>query len=269
MAAFSYLAMGSGGVDTTDAILAFVIFYGLDPLIDSIKSLFCKRNALNKRGVVEDEFKRFLKTKRKELKSNQPELPFPRSKNPGLTAMTTSETIGYTLAAMLVAVAVERLLSHFCRRDRDEELRLEVATTSMTEQQKSIEALFARESVPDKVKNFVLDTADASLLREGARILIDIISGKRTTEMSPEATADLEGLAEAVDDLKVKDREAYELYRGYIFRAPVTAICQWPDTYKAMGKLSLRLASEREPAAARDAAAMRGGVFALHGVPAT
>ncbi|WP_441256054.1 hypothetical protein [Tardiphaga sp. 285_C5_N1_2] len=176
--------------------------------------------------------------------------------------MTTTETIGYTLIAVLVAVIVERLVSHFARRNADEISRLEVAAKSMADQREAIEALFRRDTVPEVVKQFVLDSAEAALKREGAMILLDILSGKKVVERSDEDSADYKEFCDAVEYLQEHDTEAFEIYCSYIYRAPVMAVLQRAETCKALAELSLRIASERQSAATRDAVAMRGSVFA-------
>jgi hypothetical protein len=69
------------------AIGAVVTFYCLDPILKLMKSLVARRNKLNERDVVETNFRTHLQRKRRELPSNQPELPlslpsFDRSDDP-------------------------------------------------------------------------------------------------------------------------------------------------------------------------------------------
>ncbi|WP_156526902.1 hypothetical protein [Bradyrhizobium sp.] len=62
-------------VEPEVAIPAGVIFYLLDPLVKYAKSLAERRNKSNQRDVVETNLRRHLQRKRRELPSNQPELP--------------------------------------------------------------------------------------------------------------------------------------------------------------------------------------------------
>jgi hypothetical protein len=179
--------------------------------------------------------------------------------------MTTIETLILTLVAIVLAILVDRLFALFCRRITEDQARVDAAADSVVAQRKSIEDLFERDSVPQIIREFVIDSADASMTRRAAHILVEIVSGKRSVNLPDGAAKKYAEFVEAVEDLMVKDRDAYEIYRTYIFRVPVTTILQWPETFKAMANLSLRLASEKEPAAARDVAAMRS----IGGLPAT
>jgi hypothetical protein len=179
--------------------------------------------------------------------------------------MTTVDSLDLTIIAIALAILVDRLVAHFCRRISEDRMRLESAADSIVAQRRSIDDLFARKSVPHCILEFVIDTADASMTRKGAHILFEIISGKRSVTLPEKAAQKYAEVAEAVKDLMVNDPDAYEIYRTYIFRVPVTTILQWPETFKAMANLSLRLASEKEPAAARDVAAMRSEVNSSFG----
>lgn len=74
LAAFSFGAM-TMGVSPWAAIGAAVVFYCLDPALRFAKSWFERRNKVNQRIIVSTDFQRHLQRKRKELRSDQPELP--------------------------------------------------------------------------------------------------------------------------------------------------------------------------------------------------
>ncbi|WP_441256053.1 hypothetical protein [Tardiphaga sp. 285_C5_N1_2] len=80
LAGFAFTAMAVGKLSPGWAITAVVIFYCLDDILKLIKSDVRKRNVSNIRDVYEDQFKQFLKDKRRELK--QSELPFPSIDKP-------------------------------------------------------------------------------------------------------------------------------------------------------------------------------------------
>jgi hypothetical protein len=74
LSAFGFGAMALGASPWA-VIAAVVIFYCLDPLLKFAKSWHDRRNHMNQRTIVATDFQRHLKRKRKELGSDQPELP--------------------------------------------------------------------------------------------------------------------------------------------------------------------------------------------------
>lgn len=170
--------------------------------------------------------------------------------------MKIIEALMLTFIAVLIAVAIERLIAHFCRRADDDGSRLDAAMEAMLDEQESLDALLARDTVPDLVKQTLLLFAHAALTKSGAHAMFMAVAGKRTAPLSREVEDRVARFLEAVNEMRDRDPEAYELYRTFIYRIPIMSFLQRPETYKAMGQLSLRLAEEREPAAARDAALM-------------
>lgn len=63
------------GVSAWAAIPAVVIFYSLDPILKFLRSRMDRRNKSNQRTIVETNFRRHLQRKKRELPSDQPELP--------------------------------------------------------------------------------------------------------------------------------------------------------------------------------------------------
>jgi hypothetical protein len=57
------------------AISGVVVFYCLDPILKLAKSWLTRRNKMNERTIVETNFRTHLQRKRRDLPSNQPELP--------------------------------------------------------------------------------------------------------------------------------------------------------------------------------------------------
>lgn len=167
------------------------------------------------------------------------------------------EALGWTLLAVLIAVAVERLVAHFCRRANEDGSRLDAAIEAMQDQQASLDALLLRDSVPEIVKEMLIMFSEAALTKRGAHSLFRmVVSGATAQTVPPEVEAIVRDFVAATDRMREQDVGAYELYRTFIYRVPIMAFLQRPETYKAMGQLSLRLAGEREPAAARDAVVM-------------
>lgn len=74
LGAFAFASMVVG-LSPYAAISAVVILYCLDPLLKLLKSSLNRRNKVNERSVVETNFRTHLRRKRRELSSNQPELP--------------------------------------------------------------------------------------------------------------------------------------------------------------------------------------------------
>ncbi|CUT12497.1 hypothetical protein BF49_3577 [Bradyrhizobium sp.] len=168
------------------------------------------------------------------------------------------EVLAWTLFAVMIAVLLERLVSHFCRRADDDTSRLDAAIEAMQDQQESLEALLARETVPEIVKDTLLMFAEAALSKRAAHALFRIVTSAnhQAREVPADVKDKLADFNSAIELMQRRDPEAYELYRTFIYRVPIMAFLQHQETYKAMGQLSLRLAEEREPAAARDAALM-------------
>lgn len=169
--------------------------------------------------------------------------------------MNTAEAFLFALIAALLAVLIERLVAHFSRRADHENSRLDAAMESMEDQRTTLEALLARESVPERVKLDLLLFAEAALTKSGAHAMFYRVSGGGR-EISPEVQREVDEFITATVKMRERDPQAYELYRTFIYRVPIMAFLQRSETYKAMGQLSLRLANEREPAAATDAALM-------------
>jgi hypothetical protein len=167
------------------------------------------------------------------------------------------EVLVWTLLAVLIAVAVERLVAHFCRRAQEDASRLDAAIEAMQDQQVSLDALLVRDSVPEIVKEMLIMFSEAALTKLGAHSLFrTVISREKAHQVPPDVEVRVREFVAATDRMRERDAGAYELYRTFIYRVPIMAFLQRPETYKAMGQLSLRLAGEREPAAARDAAVM-------------
>ncbi|MEY9466259.1 hypothetical protein ABH973_006672 [Bradyrhizobium ottawaense] len=172
--------------------------------------------------------------------------------------MKYAEIAALTLLAVFIAVAIERFVSHFCRRADDDISRLDAAIEAMQDQQASLDALLARETVPEIVKDTLLMFAEAALSKRAAHALFRIVTSPnhQAREVPADVKDKLDDFNSAIELMQRRDPEAYELYRTFIYRIPIMAFLQHPETFKAMGQLSLRLAEEREPAAARDAALM-------------
>jgi hypothetical protein len=169
--------------------------------------------------------------------------------------MKVVEMLLFALTAMLVAVAIERLIAHFCRRADEDASRLEAAVEAINDQWESLDALLARDSVPELVKECLIGFAEAALDKKAAHAMLRRVSGL-WKEIPPEVQRRIDEFVAATLRMRERDPEAYELYRTFIYRIPIMSFLQRPETYKAMGQLSLRLAEEREPAAATDAALM-------------
>jgi hypothetical protein len=171
--------------------------------------------------------------------------------------MKTAEILLWTIIAILIAVVLERLISHFCRRADEDNSRLEAAIEAIDDQKTAIDALLAKEAVPTIMKECLIDFAEAAMTKLGAHAMLDILLHRNDKPLTKAASSKVEDFIAAAEQLQEKDPEAYELYRTFIYRVPIMAFLQRSETYKAMGQLSLRLAAEREPGAARDAAVMR------------
>jgi hypothetical protein len=170
--------------------------------------------------------------------------------------MKLIEALLLVFIAVVIAVLIERLIAHFCRRADDDGSRLDAAVEAMLDQQESLDALLKRDTVPSLVKETLVLFSEAALTKSGAHAMFSAVAGKKTVPLSKEAEKRVSLFLEAVNEMRDRDAEAYELYRTFIYRVPIMSFLQRPETYKAMGQLSLRLAEEREPAAARDAALM-------------
>lgn len=167
------------------------------------------------------------------------------------------EMLAWTFLAVLIAVAIERLVAHFCRRADEECSRLDAAVEAMEDQQASLDALLSRDTVPEIVKETLIMFCEAALTKRGAHSMLRmVISGDEVRDIPAEVQQKIDDFVAATNRMRERDADAYELYRTFIYRVPIMAFLQSPETYKAMGQLSLRLAEEREPAAARDAALM-------------
>lgn len=162
-----------------------------------------------------------------------------------------------TLVAVVIAVAVERLISHFGRRAAEEEMRLDLAETAQRDIEDMLDRLLDAPQVSRSAKSVLIDFAESTTHYRAAKALVDLAHGAKAPTMKPAAQARFEEFIQEMEGLKSSAPEVYDLYRTYVFRLPLTAISQWHDTYKAMGLLSMRLSAEREPAAARDAYVMR------------
>jgi hypothetical protein len=175
--------------------------------------------------------------------------------------MKYAELLLWAVLGVLIAVAVERLIAHFCRRADDDISRLDAAMEAMRDQQESLDALLARESVPELVKEWLIVFAEAALTKSGAYALFRRVTGVigEEPDIPKEVQLKIDDFVAATNRMRDRDPEAYEIYRTFIYRIPILAFLQRPETYKAMGQLSLRLAEEREPAAANDAALMTQG----------
>jgi hypothetical protein len=169
--------------------------------------------------------------------------------------MKYAEMLLWTTLAILIAVLVERLIAHFCRRADEDSSRLDAAVEAMNDQQKSLDALLARDTVPELVKELLILFSAAGLTKAGAHAMFRRVAGE-APDIPKEVQARIDEFVTATHRMRDRDPGAYELYRTYIYRVPIMAFLQRPETYKAMGQLSLRLAEEREPAAATDATLM-------------
>jgi hypothetical protein len=97
----------------------------------------------------------------------------------------------------------------------------------------------------------------ATLEKRAAHALLAVISDSTVPNFGTATDARMVEYFRAIDDFRQKDAVGYEIYKTFIFKVPIISFLQWSETYKAMGKLSLRLAEERENGAALDAAVMR------------
>jgi hypothetical protein len=169
--------------------------------------------------------------------------------------MKYAELLLWAVLAAMVAVAIERLVAHFTRRSEEDISRLDAAMDAMKDQQASLDALLIRETVPEMVKEFLILFAEAALTKSGAHAMLRRVFGEGQ-EIPERVQHEIDEFVNATYRMRDRDQEAYELYRTFIYRVPIMSFLQRPETYKAMGQLSLRLAKEREPAAATDAALM-------------
>jgi hypothetical protein len=58
---------------------------------------------------------------------------------------------------------------------------------------KASKTVFARDTVPEIVREFIIDSADATMTRRGAHIVLDIMSRKRSVNLSNAATKQICG----------------------------------------------------------------------------
>jgi hypothetical protein len=171
--------------------------------------------------------------------------------------MITMQHLIWTLAAVLLAVVLERFISHFARRNLEESVRFDFAAEAIKEQQSALDDLLARETLPSLVKEHLIGFAEATLEKSAAHGLLAVVSGSTIPNFGTATDARLKEYFQAIEDFRQKDAAGYEIYKTFIFKVPITSFLQWSETYKAMGKLSLRLAEERESGAALDATVMR------------
>jgi hypothetical protein len=171
--------------------------------------------------------------------------------------MITMQHLIWTLAAVLLAVIFERFISHFSRRNIEESVRLDFAAKAIVEQQSALEDLLARDTLPALAKEYLLGFAEAALEKRAAHALLAVVSGAAPPSLGTATDARLKEYFQAIEDFRQKDAVGYEIYKTFIFKVPITSFLQWSETYKAIGKLSLRLAEERENGAALDAVVMR------------
>lgn len=171
--------------------------------------------------------------------------------------MKTAEIILWTLIAIVLAVLVERLISHFSRRADHEIARLDAAMDAIADQKFILDALLEKDTVPALMKECLIDFAEAALTKRGAHAMLALLFNRGEVSLTKAASSKVEDFIAASEQLHLRDPAAYEMYRTFIYRVPIMAFLQRSETYKAMGQLSLRLSEEREPGAARDAAVMR------------
>jgi hypothetical protein len=167
-----------------------------------------------------------------------------------------AEFFVFALIAIALAVAIERLVTHFCRRHDEDSSRLDAAMEAIEDQKEAIDDLLARETVPLLVKEWLLNFSEAALSKRGAHAMFGTVFQASRPALTKEIEARIAEFLAATEEMRFRDPEAYEVYRTFIYRTPIMSFLQRPETYKAMGQLCLRLAEEREPAAARDAALM-------------
>lgn len=172
--------------------------------------------------------------------------------------MSTIDAVIWTFIAVVVAVIAERVIAHMTRRMSEETNRAQLAAEALVSQREILDDLLARPSVAFCMKQFLVDVADLLTDRRAAHALLAALSNGQAPE-EDEESAELDA---AIEKLRTNDAFAYDLYHTFVFSAPIAAFLQWPETAKAMAKLSLRLAREREPAAARDLVMMRHAVLA-------
>src|ERR1700694_799611 len=128
--------------------------------------------------------------------------------------MKYAELLLWAILAVLIAVAVERLIAHFCRRADEDISRLNAAMEAMRDQQKSLDTLLARETVPDLVKEWLTVFAEAALTQNSAYAMFRRVYGEGQ-EIPEEVQHKIDEFVAATNRLRERDPEAYEVYRTF------------------------------------------------------
>src|SRR5258708_13465425 len=116
--------------------------------------------------------------------------------------MKFAELLLWTILGLFIAVAIERLIAHFCRRADEDVSRLDAAMEAMRDQQKSLDALLAREIVPELVKEWLIVFAEAAITKSGAHALLGRVFGERQ-EIPEEVQRKVDAFLPATNQIKL------------------------------------------------------------------